>query len=251
MRPVFSSRYDSGIDGRRTFPVLSLLFIVVIAGIAGAYFDLSTAGSGGSNCNLSLEAGADTPPGLCLRTIAIYYPSANSTTATVPALVMTPGSTASISILYEPHSDLGDEFNPQSKLTGYNIPTAVDALTGNPNLAAVRFAMGTLVSEHDNWSIYSYSIITSNDSSGYYAIIVPFGPTLYPALVVEPPSTPVNASMMSLWGYVGSIESGETIIRSIFVGTSDLSIVNVTIPTSPYCMSRACNQIASSEFYEG
>jgi hypothetical protein len=225
------------------------LFIVVIAGVAGTYFDLATGTS--ESCNTFLAASADAPSNLCLRTIEINYPTPNSSVVNVPALVMYPGTNASISILYEPHSDMGDEFNPQSTLTGFNIPTAVSAFSGNPDLALVRFTKGTLLSEHDNWSIYSYTIIASNDSAGYYAIIVPFGPQLYPALVIEPPSVSVNASLMTLWGYVGSIESGETIIRSVFIGTSDISIVNVTVPTSDYCMSRACNLISTSEFYEG
>jgi len=56
---------------------------------------------------------------------------------------------------------------------------------------------------------------------------------------------------MSLWGYVGAIQTGETVIPSILVGTSNLAIVNVTIPESQYCHTRACNIIASSEYYEG
>ncbi len=191
------------------------------------------------------------PANLCLRRIAISYSTSNSFVANVPVLVMRPDTTASISVLYEPHSDQGDDFNPQSKLTGLNIPTPVSAISGNPNLTAVSFSKGTLVSEHDNWTIYSYNIAASNDSSGYYAIIIPFGPQMYPALVINPNVNSVNVSMMSLWGYVGSIITGETVYPSVIVGTSNLSIVNVTVPESAYCQSRACNQITSSEYYEG
>jgi len=233
--------------GQRTSG-LSLLFIVAIAVVAGTYFQLATSSP---NCNVLLEQKAGTNTDLCLETIAISYSGSNSSSANVPALIMRPGTTASISILYEPHSDQGDEFNPQSILTGFNIPTPVSAISGNPDLAAVSFSKGTLVSEHDNWTIYSYNITASKNSSGYYAIIVPFGPQMYPALVISTDVNSVNTSMMSLWGYVGSIITGETVYPSVIVGTSNLSFVNTTIPESSYCQSRACNLIASSEYYEG
>lgn len=229
--------------------VLSLLFLVILAAIAGAYFDLATGSM--STCNAQLSASVDSPPSICLTTIAIKYSDPNSSSADVPALVMAPGSAASISILYEPHADLGDQYNPQSNLSTFNIPTAVSAVTGEPNLTAVHFSKGKELYKHGSWVIYTYNISTSNDSNGYYAIIVPFGPQLYPALVVSSDTGSVNASMMTLWGYVGSITTGETAIPSIFVATSGLTLVNVTISLYDQCQSRACNLISSSEYYEG
>jgi hypothetical protein len=225
---------------------LTILFVVAIALIAGTYFSLATSST--TTCNTALSNEADSPPNLCLRSIKIDY---SSSSANVPALIMKPGSSATISILYEPHSDAGSGFNPQSKLTGFNIPTPVSAISGNPNESEVRFSRGILLSSHDNWTIYSYNVTASNYSSGYYAIIVPFGPQLYPALVISNDSNSINASMMALWGYEGSITTGETVYPSVFVGTSNLVIENVTVPVSQYCQSRACNLIASSEYYEG
>ena len=168
------SRLQTKITGRRASS-LSLLFIVAVGAIAGAYFGIATNPSG--NCNSGLSKKAGTPASICLQTIAIDYSSRNSSEASVPVLLMQPGTTASISILYEPHSDKGSAYNPQSKLTGYNIPTAISTISGQPNITAVEFSKGTLVFAQNNWTIYSYNITASNDSSGYYAIIVPFGPS--------------------------------------------------------------------------
>jgi hypothetical protein len=242
------STFDSRVAGRRASS-LSLLFIVAIAAISGAYF--GTATSQARNCNSQLSGKAGTPANLCLQTIAIDYSGRNSSEASVPVLLMQPGTTASVSILYEPHSDKGSAYNPQSQLTGFNIPTAISAISGQPNITAVEFSKGSLVFEQNNWTIYRYNITASNDSGGYYVIIVPFGPQLYPALVVAPSSASINVSEMSVWGYVGSITTGETVIPSVIVGESNLSVVNVTIPESQYCQTRACNIVASSQFYEG
>ena len=59
----------------------------------------------------------------------------------------------------------------------------------------------------------------------------PFGPTLYPALAVSSEANSLDTSTLSLWGYVGGITlPGKTAIPSIIVGTSNLTIVNVTVP---------------------
>ena len=165
-------------------------------------------------------------------------------------LLMQPGTNASVSILYEPHADQGSAYNPQSELTAANIPTAVSAATGEANQTAVAFSKGILVFQHDNWTMYRYNITASADSAGYYAIAVPFGPMLYPALVITSNPESLNLSEMSLWGYDGNIKTGETIIPSIFVGTSNLSIANVTVPEFQLCRTRACNVMASSEYYQ-
>jgi len=226
----------------------SLMFILIIASIFGVYVGLVTTGQ---QCNSQLSSQIGSPADLCLKTITINYSDENSSEAIVPVLLMKPGSTASISILYEPHPDKGSGFNPQSKLTSFNIPTAVSAISGEPNISAVAFSEGMQVYQYDNWTIYKYNITSSNESSGYYAMIIPFGPTIYPALVIGSNSFVLNLTRMSLWGYVGAIQTGETVIPSILVGTSNLAIVNVTIPESQYCHTRACNIIASSEYYEG
>ena len=141
---------------------------------------------------------------------------------------MKPGTSASIWILYEPHADKGSGFNPQSKLTSFNIPTAISAISGVPS-GNVSFSKGTLLFSQNNWTIYDYTVSASANSSGYFVIIVPFGPTLYPALAVSSEANSLNTSTLSLWGYVGGITTGETAIPSIIVGTSNLTIVNVTI----------------------
>jgi hypothetical protein len=230
------------------FPTLSLLFLVLLATVSGTYIGWAT--SGGQECNTQLSAKIGSPADLCLQTIAINYSGSNSSDAIVPVLVMKPGTSASISILYEPHADKGSGFNPQSKLTSFNIPTAISAISGVPS-GNVSFSKGTLLFSQNNWTIYSYTVSASANSSGYFVIIVPFGPTLYPALAVSSEANSLNTSTLSLWGYVGGITTGETAIPSIIVGTSNLTIVNVTIPESQRCMTRACNVIASSQYYEG
>jgi len=136
---------------------------------------------------------------------------------------MKPGTSASISILYEPHADKGSEFNHRARLTSFNIPTV--SRQSRERLAGTSHFQGTQLFSQNNWTIYSYAVSASAKSSGYFVIIVPFGPTIYPALAVSSDEDYLNTSTLSLWGYVDGITTGETAIPSIIVGSSNLAIV--------------------------
>lgn len=226
---------------------ISLIFILIVAVLAGVYIYYATAGpptTSQKNCDaeLSDQIGAKS---FCLQPISVVLSSSNSSEFYIPVLLMKPGSTASISILYHNVSVNSPTFT-YVPFTANSKPYALSVATGQLDLSGIAFSNGTQLFKNGTWWIYSYSITAASNASGYYMILPPFYTGFYPALVIG--GGPLNYSSLSMWGYTGIIESAEFVLPSTIVGTSNLQLMNVTVPAIADCPNAACIVVTHSRY---
>ena len=223
--------------------VVGLLFILLLA-IVFATFVATSLAQGIVTCDTQLSGQIGAPRSLCLKPISISVLSTNSSEENVPVLMMKPGSSASLTILY--HQILKSTIdNPQMNLSAADIPYAMSAISGAIS-KQVLFSTGKLIFRNGSSMIYKYTFNASSGSAGYYAILVPFAYGMLPALVVGGNPNSLNMTTMSLWGYVGPIVSTETLIPSVIVGVGNLKVTNVTVPEMLTCQTAGCLDIARS-----
>jgi hypothetical protein len=159
---------------------------------------------------------------------------------------MKPGTSGSLTILYHVLIKWS-AYNPQSKLVSADVPAAF-SVTSVQIDKGIRFSDGTLIFQYNNWTEYRYTITASSNSTGYYALLIPYGFKFYPALVIGVDPSSLNASILSMWGYDGLMVSGETSIPSDIVGITNMSVINQPVPITSTCPNAACVRL-SHDYY--
>jgi hypothetical protein len=228
--------------------VISLAVILVVGLFAGYVLLAPPKGSRTSSqdCDPALLSGLKSPPsGLCLQNLQIKISLSNTSEFIVPVMIVKPGTTTNLEILYQLSSESVQHPGPPQNVTSSEIPTIRSVPSGNvSNL--VKFSNGTMIYGSHAVDIYSYSLTASPGSDGYYAILPPFYFGFLPVLAVGASPDRLNESALSNWGYDGTIISGEFMLPSYVVGTGDATLVNATVPGTQVCPSPLCNLIAHS-----
>lgn len=219
---------------------------MIAVGAAAAYLYLGTP-SGGTNCDpqVLIQMGAS-GSGLCLSPLEIKVSGTNSSEFFVPVLTMRPGTTGTIEILYD--MGAGNYVSrawEKVNLTSTEVPLAFSMALARPS-ADVRFSSGRVVFQNNAWLLYSYKVTALANATGYYSILPWYYVGLYPAFRVGSSSGSQNMSILANWGYTGDSTSGEVILPSMVVGTSGMTVANVTVSTTANCPSSACVLIADS-----
>jgi hypothetical protein len=167
----------------------------------------------------------------------------------VPVLVLKPGATGTIDILYHISASTIGHVGPLPTVPPNLVPVALSVPLATINTSRVEFSDGVPIFQNSAWILYRYTVNASADSTGYYAIMPPYFFGIYPALDIGAESNDLNMSALSIWGYTGIITSAEDTVPSTIVGTSGFSIVNATIPGLQDCPNAACNLISRSSGY--
>ncbi len=228
------------------FIVSTLILILVVA---TAFYVAYGPGSPSPQCDTRLanKIGAGSS-GLCLQPLVVTQNS-NSSEFYVPVLIIQPGSSGTLDILYDLASGIYVS-HPGLKpnLTAANLPVALSVATAAPNATRVGFSNASLIFKDNGWVIYRYTIETAADSSGYYAILPSYYWGMRPALAVG--ATPGNLSLtaLALWGYTKCCISGEVTMNSTIVGAAGFTIATVTVPGIEFCPNAACNILARSQY---
>jgi hypothetical protein len=233
--------------------VAGLVFIALLALVVAAFIVASTY-SGESTpvrqqCDLQLASEAGASSNVCLAPMTVTLSSSNSSSYIVPVLFMKPGTTATITILYHMvvNGNSGATGHSLPNVTSSSLPYALSVKTGGIAQNQVRFGNATLVSHKNNWYLYTYQVHASDNANGYYAILPPLYYGFYPALAVDSGSGQPNKTDLAMWGFSGIIQSGEFIVPSTIVATSsNIRVVNATVPSTPICPNSACSVIQHS-----
>lgn len=244
------------IDFRRKAASLALfaglIFIFIILAVAGTYIFLGMrqeTSVAPCDTNLLSQIGASTTSTqLCLHEVVVSISSANSSEFYVPVLEMNKGSTGSIDSLYHLSAESKGHLRPPLNLSSNDVPNALLVPTATLNRSLVAFSNGVLIFQNKDWAIYRYIVNASSDSAGYYALLPPYYYGIYPALAIGADPYNLNISALSIWGYAGTMVSGEDIPPSMIVGVSGIDVVNVTIPALLYCPIAACVIVSRSEY---
>jgi len=167
----------------------------------------------------------------------------------VPVLVMKAGGVGTLDILYHLSASSIGHVGPLPTVAPNLVPFALSVPSATINTSQVGFSDGVVVFQNSGWIIYRYTVHSSVDSMGYYAIMPPYYFGIYPALAIGVNSNDLNMTALSIWGFTGVIMSAEDTVPSTIVGTSGFSIVNATIPGLADCPNPACSQISRSSGY--
>jgi len=167
----------------------------------------------------------------------------------VPVLVLKPGATGTIDILYHISASTIGHVGPLPTVPPNLVPVALSVPLATINTSRVEFSDGVPIFQNNGWTIYRYTVNASADSTGYYAITPPYYFGIYPALDIGTDTNNLNMSALSIWGFTGIITSSEDTVPSTIVGTSGFNIVNATIPGLADCPNPACSQISRSSGY--
>lgn len=240
-----------------------LIFILVLVMGATTYF-LSSASPHAPACDTLLASQIGAPAGqLCLRSLNIVVSNSNFVLLGggrgglvnhvpefyVPVLVLKPGETGTMDILYHLSASTIGHVGPLPTVPPSLVPFALSVASATVNTSRVRFSEGVVVYQDNGWIIYRYTVNSSVDSTGYYAITPPYYFGIYPALDIGSDSKDLNMSTLSIWGYTGVMMSAEDTVPSTIVGTSGFNVLNATIPGLPDCPNPACSVISRSGGY--
>ena len=225
----------------------ALIFVVVVASIVSlSSFSFLLGGASTRKCDtqLSNQIGAASH-GLCLVPLEITIPKTNSSVLVVPVLDVQPGQKGTVEILYrQTGHGSGNPNQAQTRnLSASQVPLALSVSHDQVNTTDVSFSFGKLVYQNFPWIIYSYNV-TSSGSTGYYAILTPYYCGMNPALTVGIGPGALNATAMSLWGYVGPTECEEYVYPALIVATAGVEVFNATVPQTEYCPNAACAVIS-------
>ncbi|HZW55484.1 MAG TPA: hypothetical protein VFF30_04270 [Nitrososphaerales archaeon] len=237
-------RPHSNVSAISRIVAICIILIVALTAVLSTYFIFEGSANSPSRCDeqLSKATGATN---FCLNPLTIEILASNSSDYNVPVLVIRPGTTAQMSILYHlaVNGISGSSTHVRPNLTSTTVPYALSADSGRISNNEVKFENATMVFQNETWVLFSYNVKASSNSSRYYAILPPFYYGFYPAIAVEPSSGNLNYSELTMWGFDGIIESGEFVIPSTIVATSNLNLVNVTVPGTTICPNAACSVI--------
>ncbi len=232
------------VGASKAVTALLLVSIVGIATVSVLYFSTRTPGPA-CDSRLTSKIGA-AGSGLCLRPMNVTEDS-NFTHFQVPVLVIQPGSTGTIDILYDlasgayvSHPDI------KPNMTATIVPLALSVATAKTNASVVGFSPGTAIFHNNRWVIFRYAVSTSSSSTGYYAILPRFYWGKFPALAVGANPESLNLTSLAMWGYTNCCISGEVIMSSTIVGAAGFTMVNATVPGISYCPNAACNLVSRS-----
>lgn len=224
--------------------ILAVVILIVLVASIWIYFNYQT---NASACDIQLGDEIGIPnQSQCLRPVTIAVSSVNSSEFIVPVLVIRPGETGTLDILYHISASQVNHQGIKANITEGDSPVALSTSTSTENKSMVDFATSTLIFQNANWVLYKYVVKTSSQAAGYYAILPPFYYGFYPPLVVANQPNKLNNSALTMWGFTGIIQSGEFIIPSTIVEVTGFHVVNYTIPDISYCPNPACVLIARS-----
>jgi len=228
----------------------ALTFVAIVAlAVTLSFLSGGTAPIPACDAQLSRMIGAS-QTGLCLRPLEIVIPKINTSELVVPVLGVGPGQMGTVEILYR-QAGHGSGNPNQASIRARNAsqtPIALSVSHDAVNMSAVSFSEGTLVYQNFPWVIYSYNLTASSRSAGYYAILTPYYCGMNPALAVGVGPGDLNATAMSLWGYVGLTECEEYVYPAVIVATTGIEVFNVTVPQTEYCPNAACALISRSGY---
>jgi len=185
--------------------------------------------------------------GLCLDPVQITIPTSNASEITVPVMVLSPGSSTTVEILYSVGSESQGHIGPKVTVRPTDMPYWMSVPSGELSNRVV-FSDAHLVFQTTQVLIYQYTVTASSDSTGYYAMLPPYYVGIYPALVVGAGSNHLNLTTLSTWAYTGVDQSAENTVPSTLVNTGGLLVTNVTLADVPHCLNPACNLISKSLF---
>ena len=231
---------------RTSVAIIVAIGVIVGASIGYSYLRSSTPGSV-CDAELSSQIGM-TAGDICFQPLAVTQ-NANSTEFQVPVLIMQPGSTATLDILYHvstgvyvSHSDL------KPNLTATDIPLSLSVSLSTTNQSRVGFSVGKFIYSGDGWVLFRYTVSTCRDAAGYYAILPRYYWGMYPALAPGASPGAINSSALSMWGYTKCCVSGGVTVNSTIVGYGGFAVVDKQVPGIDYCPNAACNIVASSHY---
>lgn len=228
--------------------VVVLILVLVVSAVAASYIYLSTRPQEGVCDNLLSEQIGATATHQCLQPLSITESSLNSSEFYVPVLVLKPGGTGTMNILYHISATVMGHRGPLPTITSADVPLTLSVTVTSEGGSQVRFSNGVLVFNISGWLLYKYTVTAPANSTGYYAIEPPYYYGTYPALAVGGSPKDLNMSALSMWGFTGVMQSAEFTVPSTIVGTSGFNIVNATVPGISYCPNAACVLISRSAY---
>lgn len=229
--------------------VFAVLVVVIVAAFAGGSYLIGSTDSFPAPdrvCDKALSrALGPSTSGLCLQNVQLSVSSSNVSQFIVPVMVMKPGTTTTVDILYLLGSETVGHKGPIQNVTTSDFPEALSVPSGKVS-GQVVFTDPSVLSSGRGFIIYRYAVAAAAGSTGYYAILPPFYFGAYPALAVGAQPDLLNQSALTTWGYDGVMQSAEFAIPSEIVGTGSLALVNATVPAVPSCTTPACVIISHS-----
>ncbi len=232
---------------RRRILIVSILILILV--VATALYIASGPGSPSPQCDTRLanKIGAG-GSGLCLQPLVVTQNS-NSSEFYVPVLIIQPGASGTLDILYDLSSGIYVS-HPGLKpnLTAADLPIALSVATAASNATRVAFSNASLIFMNNDWVVYRYTIETAADSSGYYAILPRYYWGMRAALAVGATPSDLNLTALAMWGYTKCCISGEVVMNSTIVGAAGFAVANVTVPGIEFCPNAACNIVARSQY---
>jgi len=247
MRLVAFSNPKSRMGLGRLATVLLFIAVLVLALIVSEVLlnQPRASNAPAQKCDPSLVSELKIPDSLCLENLQITIPVTNTSAFIVPVIIVKPGTTTTIEILYQLSSESVQHPGPRLNVTSFEIPTFRLVPSGNVS-DLIKCSNGTLVYGSSSLTIFSYNVTTLPGSDGYYAILPLFYFGFYPVLAVGASPGHLNQSVLNTWGYDGPLLTGEFALPSQIVGTGDATLVNATVPMTQICPSVACHVIAHS-----
>ncbi len=224
-----------------------VLIVIIAAGVAVTSFFLMEKQHAVS-CDTRLVEQIGATSKLCLHPLNVTVSGSNSSNFEIPVLVMKPGGTGSIEILYHLSAAVIGHKGPLPVLSSSIVPLTLSVNASREGNSKVVFSNGVLLLNNSGWLVYKYTVNTSAASTGYYAIEPPYYYGIYPALAVGIKPGDLNMSALSMWGFDGIIESGEFIVPSTIVSTSGFGLLNATVLGISYCPNAACVLISHSAY---
>ncbi len=226
--------------------------VVSVAGIPAADALWNRAGTSGAihgpECNSQLESLLrGSANNLCLQLIQIFVPASNVSEIVVPVLVMKPGSTTTMDILYNIGSESLGHIGPKLDVAPTDRPQWLSVPYGNLSHEVV-FSDGRVIFQSATIVIYRYNVSAGVGSNGYYALLPPLYSGINPALDVNTDPVSFNLTTLATWAFTGVLKTAEFSLPSYIVGTGNLDVVNVTLPDDSNCANPACNLISNSLF---
>lgn len=232
--------------GSEAYIAVIVVLLVSLAGysLLNPVPNAPTGASVACDSTLSTALGI-TNAGLCLQDVQVSVSDFNSSDFVVPVMIMGQGTTTTVDILYLLNSESVGHNGPIQNVTADDFPVAISVPSGKVS-TQVTFSNASVLYTGKGIVIYSYTVTSSAESDGYYAIAPPFYFGVYPVLAVGAEPGQLNDTAVSMWGYDGMMQSGEFALPSDIVGTGTLVLVNATVPATPSCPNPACIVVAHS-----